>query len=591
MICEFILRKYFCTPKKKTKKNIFVPPKKLLKLILFFTLVLFSMPAPNMFSNRDWLKHKLVPLKTTPGKLVRNNTPVPKPGLFDGISDDEDSGDETDVITDDDVETTEPYSAADFDSDDDVCIGPAMPGFTRPELYPKASVITIDFSDEDDEEEEETPPPMMLKKKVVKRKKMGDDTTDDEDSDDEDSGDRPKKVVKRKEAPTGTKPPAAKKQKGNNQGHLVQRYCFTFNNPSIEGEDFAEFLKEECPDVKLAVFQKEKGADGTEHFQGYMELKKRMFTTGVVTMLEPYRMHLEHAKGSKLQNFNYCTKGDTRVAGPWYVNCDANECTRKSGNQGKRSDLDNFAKMVKEEGGVTEAVIDAMPGHALAFGKHAKNLVSDMKRTKIQKEQIEWWQEQYQKMINGEEYEGQQQRNLVLYFGPTAVGKTTKVKMNVMGRLGVPLFEKAAKTKWWDGYDDEDHVLIDEMGENSGFSINEFKALTNKGGVTIEMKGTSGVLIADNMYVTSNWHPSYWWKRNENEYHDWNSADYKAIMRRFAEVHWWNDDEELTILKNPGPRQDNDEWRRATAKWLTFWEWHCKPGYNGPTGGNRYSLE
>ena len=42
---------------------------------------------------------------------------------------------------------------------------------------------------------------------------------------------------------------------------------------------------------------------------------------------------------------------------------------------------------------------------------------------------------EYEKKMRGEELTGQEQRKCVLYFGPTAVGKTSKVKLEVMGRL------------------------------------------------------------------------------------------------------------------------------------------------------------
>ena len=47
----------------------------------------------------------------------------------------------------------------------------------------------------------------------------------------------------------------------------------------------------------------------------------------------------------------------------------------KNGAQGKRNDLDVFAEMVLEKGGLTDEVIDAMPGHAMRYNKHAKDLV------------------------------------------------------------------------------------------------------------------------------------------------------------------------------------------------------------------------
>ena len=70
------------------------------------------------------------------------------------------------------------------------------------------------------------------------------------------------------------------------------------------------------------VFQLEEGENGTPHFQGYVEFSKRMYTTGVQSLLAPYRMSLLHAKGNKAQNYAYCTKEDTRTEGPWtYGTC------------------------------------------------------------------------------------------------------------------------------------------------------------------------------------------------------------------------------------------------------------------------------
>ena len=63
-----------------------------------------------------------------------------------------------------------------------------------------------------------------------------------------------------------------------------------------------------------------------------MELKKRMYTTGVHAMLAPYRMALFHAKGTKIQNHTYCTK-DGRTGGPWYVKSSEDDFKRKAGNQ------------------------------------------------------------------------------------------------------------------------------------------------------------------------------------------------------------------------------------------------------------------
>ena len=77
-------------------------------------------------------------------------------------------------------------------------------------------------------------------------------------------------------------------------------------------------------------------------------------------------MTVLHAKGNKAQNYAYCTKEDTRTEGPWtYGACSPENVKVKNGAQGKRSDMDVFADMVREKGGLTNEVIDAMPGHAI----------------------------------------------------------------------------------------------------------------------------------------------------------------------------------------------------------------------------------
>ena len=279
------------------------------------------------------------------------------------------------------------------------------------------------------------------------------------------------------------------KKKQKTQGQKVQRYLFTWNNPALSGDEFADFLKD-IDAVTGFVFQLEVGENGTPHFQGYVEFSKRMYTTGVQSLLAPYRMSLLHAKGNKAQNYAYCTKEDTRTEGPWtYGTCSPENVKVKNGAQGKRSDMDVFADMVREKGGLTNEVIDAMPGHAMRYNKHARDLVQLQKVNDAKDAEIEMWKREYEKMMNGEEFTGQEQRKCILYFGPTAVGKTTKVKMEVMGRLGLRCYEKQSNNKWWDGYDGELHVLMDEFKGAAYGPIEDFNALPTRASRRSKPKG------------------------------------------------------------------------------------------------------
>ena len=71
--------------------------------------------------------------------------------------------------------------------------------------------------------------------------------------------------------------------------------------------------------VKYCVYQLEVGAEGTEHFQGYMELsgKHSFKKLHLIPGLE--RAHFETRRGTAAQAITYCTKLDTRVSGPYHV--------------------------------------------------------------------------------------------------------------------------------------------------------------------------------------------------------------------------------------------------------------------------------
>lgn len=362
----------------------------------------------------------------------------------------------------------------------------------------------------------------------------------------------------------------AKGKNGKGQGPQRKRWRFTYNNPVVDGEEFAEFLDSK-PEITMAVFSLEKGKQGTEHLQGYVELNKVMRTEQMVKLVAPYKMTFLYADRSRAENHAYCTKEESHVDGPWYVKSTAADYKKKNGNQGKRTDIDEYMDAVNEAGGITVELMESHAGMVMRYGKQTMAYLAAKRHLLAEKEDMDYWKEQYRRKEAGEERQGQQQRQLILYFGPTAVGKTSEVKEEVKGKHGRKLYEKAPGTNWWGNWKGEDDVLIDEY--KGGQDIDEFKRITNVGMVEIEGKGTEIALTCKRIFITSNRHPSQWWKRNTDEFHSWKSPDYQAAIRRFAEVYWWNDAKELTILKNPGPQQETAEWKRAWAQWRRFWEW------------------
>ena len=382
------------------------------------------------------------------------------------------------------------------------------------------------------------------------------------------------------------------------QGNKVKCWCFTWNNPTLSGEELKELLEAKGR-IECAVFQLEEGENGTRHFQGWLTTKDRMYTTGMHNMMKPYRMAWLHAKGGKAANLKYCTKDEGRIDGPWFINTEA-FAVNKSGMQGKRTDMDKFTQRVLEEGGVTNDVINEFPGHAARFGRHAEELVTRQKVLELKEKEINKWAALYEAHDSDDEDEepGQEQRKCVLLFGPTACGKTSAAKKFTIGKHRKEMYEKNSANGWWDHYQGEEFVLMDEFRGKKFGDIEDWNRITNEGIVWIEIKGNMKPLLAKEIWVTSNRHPVDWWrheyvKRN----YDWRDPTYRAVARRFAEVWWWKDEAKKPVkLFNPGkePRnasdEDYEEWSKKNAAWLEFWKWKQRPIEEGDsvTGDELY---
>jgi len=92
---------------------------------------------------------------------------------------------------------------------------------------------------------------------------------------------------------------------GNNiQISPAVKWLFTHNNYTLESlKDIKEKLSSNSS--KYYIFGFEVGESGTPHLQGYVEFSKKIRPMSFFA----YSCHWTKAKGSRLQNFNYCSKG------------------------------------------------------------------------------------------------------------------------------------------------------------------------------------------------------------------------------------------------------------------------------------------
>ena len=93
-------------------------------------------------------------------------------------------------------------------------------------------------------------------------------------------------------------------------------------------------------DIQFLVYQLEAGESGTPHLQGYVQLSKRKRLGQVKALLSP-RIHAEVARGKPAANYEYCTKPDGRLEGPF-------EYGSMASGQGTRNDIVDFVSRAKQ---------------------------------------------------------------------------------------------------------------------------------------------------------------------------------------------------------------------------------------------------
>lgn len=139
-------------------------------------------------------------------------------------------------------------------------------------------------------------------------------------------------------------------EQAKNSSQQSRRWFFTINNPTQTDEELTEYIQN-LEHFKYAMFQREKGTkEGTIHIQAFIifSIGKRFST---IKNLFP-DAHIEAVKGTNAQARDYCSKSDTRVAGPYELGTFAEERSR--------TDIKNLLEMI-ENGATNEEIKKCYP--------------------------------------------------------------------------------------------------------------------------------------------------------------------------------------------------------------------------------------
>lgn len=206
---------------------------------------------------------------------------------------------------------------------------------------------------------------------------------------------------------------------------LRKGWCITTNSPDLQRE--CEFSNSS---FEYSVFGREK-APTTEmpHLQGYVHFKRKVrFST--VQKLFP-SSHITPADGTAAQNRVYCTKCADFV--------EFGECPRQVFEQNKERWADALAAARAGE------IDNIEPGIQI---KHygTLNRIAQDARADIALPTLDWTSPP----------------NLWIW-GPTGTGKSTKAR----SMLTEPYLKMC--NKWWDQYQNEEDVLIEDLGRTHDY--------------------------------------------------------------------------------------------------------------------------
>lgn len=262
-------------------------------------------------------------------------------------------------------------------------------------------------------------------------------------------------------------------------------FCFTLNN--YNEEEYNELLSMDC---RYVIIGKEVGESGTPHLQGFVQFNSLKTLSGLKKVNG--RAHWEATKGSIDQNVAYCSKDgcfEERGIKPLSKK-------RQGENERERWDL---ALNCAKEGRWDEVPTDIL----VRYGKNlewAVQKVDQMSRDLSDTEvEMEW------------------------YYGAPGTGKSRKAREENPGAY------LKASNKWWDGYVNQEVVIVEDFDKAHACMCHHLKIWADRYKFPAEVKGGKIDIRPKKIIVTSNYHPRDIWE---------DERDYGPILRRFKVIRF-----------------------------------------------------
>jgi hypothetical protein len=263
----------------------------------------------------------------------------------------------------------------------------------------------------------------------------------------------------------------------------AHRWCYTINNPtseppSLEGE------------VKYHIYGSEVGESGTPHYQGFIIFQKPKRLTQLKKLLSD-RGHYEVTKGKNSQASDYCKKeGNYKEFG---------ELPADRGQAGGQATKERYSlAFTQAKTGALDSIDhDLLVKHYRTFKQIKMDYVGDISPLDY---------------LPG-----------IWIYGESGIGKSRYARATYAGA-----YVKNCN-KWWDHYQGEENVIIDDFDDTHACLGHHLKRWGDHYSFIAETKGGSILIRPKWIVVTSQYNI-------EDIFKDGNTV--QALLRRFKVINF-----------------------------------------------------
>lgn len=260
-----------------------------------------------------------------------------------------------------------------------------------------------------------------------------------------------------------------------------RNWCFTLNN--YTDEEKKELKTTKCRYIILGY---EKGECGTPHIQGFIQFEQPQRLTALKKINK--RAHWEIMKGTVEQAVNYCKKDEIfEEKGTYTIT-------------GQRNDLKEAKEKIKIGG--MRAITGYDDNYNNQVIRSCEITLKYHEKARDFKPEVIW------------------------IYGNTGSGKSKLAHEKACNNT----YEKDS-TKWWDGYDAHNTVIMDDF-RASNMRLNELLKLLDRYGHRVEQKGTFRQMLAKKMIITSIEHP----KDIYQKWHKVGNEPIEQLLRRIDKI-------------------------------------------------------